>query len=92
MSERDRLAAQAEATNLANDARALMQRVDEGQFFVACLGQFKRGKSTVIKCTGGRAPVAERRCSRDVGGQDDSLRGPSRSSANRCWRLARISR
>jgi GTP-binding protein EngB required for normal cell division len=32
----------------ATDAVALRQRVDEGRFFVACVGQFKRGKSTVI--------------------------------------------
>ncbi len=32
----------------ATDAVALRQRVNEGRFFVACVGQFKRGKSTVI--------------------------------------------
>jgi len=32
----------------AADVEALRRRVDEGRFFVACLGQFKRGKSTLI--------------------------------------------
>jgi GTP-binding protein EngB required for normal cell division len=30
------------------DVTALRQRIDEGRFFVACVGQFKRGKSTLI--------------------------------------------
>jgi hypothetical protein len=45
------LAAQAQASDapeLAKEARALRERVVEGRFFVACLGQFKRGKSTLI--------------------------------------------
>ena len=32
----------------ADDARELAARVSEGRFYVACLGQFKRGKSTLI--------------------------------------------
>jgi hypothetical protein len=46
-----RLAAMAEefcATRLAGDARELAERLSEGRFYVACIGQFKRGKSTLI--------------------------------------------
>jgi GTP-binding protein EngB required for normal cell division len=35
-------------TSLATDIRQLATRVDEGRFFVACVGQFKRGKSTLL--------------------------------------------
>ncbi len=42
------LAEEAGATSIAQDARVLLERVMEGRFFVACLGQFKRGKSTLI--------------------------------------------
>ena len=42
------LAEEAGADTVAGDARGLLERVREGRFFVACLGQFKRGKSTVI--------------------------------------------
>lgn len=42
------LAVQVSAAAVAQDARALVERVREGRFFVACLGQFKRGKSTLI--------------------------------------------
>ncbi len=33
---------------VANEARELSDRVTEGRFYVACVGQFKRGKSTLI--------------------------------------------
>jgi Dynamin family len=33
---------------LAEDASALAERLAEGRFYVACIGQFKRGKSTVL--------------------------------------------
>jgi GTPase SAR1 family protein len=33
---------------VANEARELSARVAEGRFYVACVGQFKRGKSTLI--------------------------------------------
>jgi GTP-binding protein EngB required for normal cell division len=36
------------ATEIAGDATALAARVAEGLFYVACVGQFKRGKSTLI--------------------------------------------
>lgn len=42
------LAQESGADEVARDGRALVERVCEGRFFVACLGQFKRGKSTVI--------------------------------------------
>ncbi len=33
---------------VADDASGLAERVAEGRFYVACIGQFKRGKSTVL--------------------------------------------
>lgn len=42
------LAAQAGAEDLGDEARALAGRVRDGLFYVACFGQFKRGKSTLI--------------------------------------------
>lgn len=41
-------ASEASATALVHDAQALRDRVREGRFFVACVGQFKRGKSSLI--------------------------------------------
>jgi hypothetical protein len=43
-----RLARAAGAGALAAEADALAARVREGLFYVACVGQFKRGKSTLI--------------------------------------------
>jgi len=42
------LAAEAGAREIAADAEALAERVADGRFYVACLGQFKRGKSTLL--------------------------------------------
>ena len=42
------LAAAFGADKLAADARSVAERVSEGCFYVACLGQFKRGKSTLL--------------------------------------------
>jgi len=42
------LAAEAGSAAVARDAAVLVSRLDEGRFFVACLGQFKRGKSTLL--------------------------------------------
>jgi GTP-binding protein EngB required for normal cell division len=39
---------------LAADADALALRIDQGRFFVACVGQFKRGKSTLINALVGQ--------------------------------------
>jgi hypothetical protein len=36
------------APNIAEDGRSLASRVAEGRFYLACIGQFKRGKSTLI--------------------------------------------
>ena len=36
------------APHIADDGRALAARVSEGRFYLACIGQFKRGKSTLI--------------------------------------------
>ncbi len=47
----DRLAAMAEQLgegSVSADLRQLVARIDEGRFFVACVGQFKRGKSTLL--------------------------------------------
>jgi ribosome biogenesis GTPase A len=33
---------------VADEARELAARISEGRFYVACVGQFKRGKSTLI--------------------------------------------
>jgi len=42
------LAEELAATEIAESARAVAERVSEGRFFVACVGQFKRGKSTLL--------------------------------------------
>lgn len=40
---------------VAEEARELAARVSEGRFYVACVGQFKRGKSTLINALVGEA-------------------------------------
>jgi GTP-binding protein EngB required for normal cell division len=50
-----RLARRADAVAIAAEAEALAQRVAEGRFFVACAGQFKRGKSALINALVGEA-------------------------------------
>ncbi len=50
------LAAALGAEELGADAMALAERLAEGRFFVACVGAFKRGKSTLINALVG-APV-----------------------------------
>ena len=42
------LAEEAGSATVATGATALASRLEEGRFFVACLGQFKRGKSTLL--------------------------------------------
>jgi hypothetical protein len=47
----DRLASLAEeqgAARIAREARELSRRTSEGRFFVTCVGQLKRGKSTLL--------------------------------------------
>jgi len=42
------IAHQLESSRLEREARALAERVADNRFFVACLGQFKRGKSSLL--------------------------------------------
>ncbi len=42
------LAEELSANRVADEGRDLAVRVSEGRFYVACIGQFKRGKSTLI--------------------------------------------
>ena len=51
-----RLALKADALPIAAEASLLSARLEEGLFYVACIGQFKRGKSTLVNALVG-APV-----------------------------------
>jgi GTP-binding protein EngB required for normal cell division len=42
------LAEEFDAKQVATDARSVAERVSEGRFYVACIGQVKRGKSSVL--------------------------------------------
>jgi GTP-binding protein EngB required for normal cell division len=42
------LAEELGSSRIAGEARNLANRISEGRFYVACIGQFKRGKSTLI--------------------------------------------
>jgi|SRR5208282_1252793 len=42
------LAEEFAAEQVAADARSVAERISEGRFYVACIGQFKRGKSSVL--------------------------------------------
>src|ERR1035438_7750352 len=42
------LAGEFDAEQVAADARSVAERVSEGRFYIACIGQFKRGKSSVL--------------------------------------------
>jgi polyhydroxyalkanoate synthesis regulator phasin len=42
------LAEESGSSRIAEEARNLANRISEGRFYVACIGQFKRGKSTLI--------------------------------------------
>jgi dynamin family protein len=48
LGELEKLALEAHADGIAAEARALAERAAEGRFYVACVGQFKRGKSTLL--------------------------------------------
>jgi len=50
-----RLAGEAGVLEIAGEAEALAGRLAEGRFYVACLGQFKRGKSTLLNALVGQA-------------------------------------
>jgi len=49
------LAAEFGAENIAVTARSIAERVSEGRFYVACVGQFKRGKSTLLNALMGHS-------------------------------------
>ncbi len=51
------LAQELEAEPVAEEARELATRVAEGRFYVACVGQFKRGKSTLLNALVGHQVV-----------------------------------
>lgn len=42
------LARELGSDHVLEDARSLAERMSEGRFYVACIGQFKRGKSTLL--------------------------------------------
>jgi ribosome biogenesis GTPase A len=44
----ERIAHAVAAEELSDEIRTLRERTAGGRFYVACLGQFKRGKSTLI--------------------------------------------
>jgi dynamin family protein len=48
------LALEAGAKELADEAASLEERLREQRFYVACVGQFKRGKSTLLNALVGR--------------------------------------
>jgi GTP-binding protein EngB required for normal cell division len=50
-----RLGKELGSARVAEEARDLAARVSEGRFYVACVGQFKRGKSTLINALVGQA-------------------------------------
>ena len=51
------LAQELGAEPIAEEARELAARVSEGRFYVACVGQFKRGKSTLLNALVGHPVV-----------------------------------
>ncbi len=48
-----RLASEAGAPRIASEATAVSERIAEGRFYVACVGQFKRGKSSLLNALAG---------------------------------------
>src|ERR1017187_6861884 len=52
-----RLAQELGVEPVAEEARELAARVSEGRFYLACVGQFKRGKSTLLNALVGDAVV-----------------------------------
>src|ERR1700690_1874608 len=47
------LASEAGSSRIASEAAAVSERIAEGRFYVACVGQFKRGKSSLLNALGG---------------------------------------
>ncbi len=58
-----RLAHELGTEPVAEEARELAARVSEGRFYVACVGQFKRGKSTLLNALVERLNQLEREVS-----------------------------
>jgi GTP-binding protein EngB required for normal cell division len=54
LGEVESLARETGAIELAREAGLVAERLREGRFYVACVGQFKRGKSTLINALVGR--------------------------------------
>jgi GTP-binding protein EngB required for normal cell division len=52
-----RLAQELGTEPVAEEARELAARISEGRFYVACVGQFKRGKSTLLNALVGHPVV-----------------------------------
>jgi GTP-binding protein EngB required for normal cell division len=67
------LAQELGAEPVAEEARELAARVSEGRFYVACVGQFKRGKSTLLNALVGHEVVPDRVCSGHGGAYRDSV-------------------
>jgi len=49
------LATEFGAEHIASTARSIAERISEGRFYVACIGQFKRGKSTLLNALIGQS-------------------------------------
>ncbi len=49
------LASEAGAPGIAAEAKTVSERIAEGRFYVACVGQFKRGKSSLLNALAGSA-------------------------------------
>jgi GTP-binding protein EngB required for normal cell division len=49
------IASQLDAQHIADSTRSLVERVSEGRYYVACVGQFKRGKSTLLNALVGHS-------------------------------------
>lgn len=49
-----RLAEDLGTPSISSEARTAAERIAEGRFYVACIGQFKRGKSTLLNALVGR--------------------------------------
>lgn len=50
-----KLATELGAEHIASSLRAIAERIADGRFYVACVGQFKRGKSTLLNALVGGA-------------------------------------
>jgi GTP-binding protein EngB required for normal cell division len=55
LGELAQLASEAGAFGIAAEAKAAFERIAERRFYVACVGQFKRGKSSLLNALVGRA-------------------------------------